>query len=110
MIPEKWQSIVGNIKDNFKLEDEGKTHIEDEGGLDIEYIVFDGPLGRMRLEYISKPVILDKKTTFSKRIGSETQIDYIYSGTEKTNTLIVYKWEEDKNDWTEIDAGSLGIK
>jgi hypothetical protein len=110
MIPEKWQSIVGNIKDNFKMEDEGKSHIEDEGGADIEYIVFAGPLGRMRLEFVSKPVILDKKTTFSKRIGSETQIDYVYSETEKTHTLIVYKWSDEKADWVEIDASSLGIK
>lgn len=107
MIPEKWQTLIGNIKDNFKMEEEGKFHIDDEGGADIEYIVFAGPLGRMRLEFVSKPVILDKKTTYSKRIGSETQVDYVYSETEKTHSLIVYKWEEGANDWVEIEAGSF---
>jgi hypothetical protein len=107
MIPEKWQILVGNIKDNFKMEEEGKFHIEDEGGADIEYIVFVGPLGKMRLEFVSKPVILNKKTSYSKRIGSETQVDYVYSETEKTYVLIVYKWDDDKNDWIEIEAGSF---
>lgn len=107
MMPEKWQSLIGNIKDNFKIEEEGKFRDEDEGGADIEFIVFAGPLGRMRLEFVSKPVIMDKKTTYSKRIGSETQVDYVYSETEKTHVLIVYKWEDDKNDWIEIEADSF---
>ena len=78
MQPEKWTIIKGNIKDNFKIEDEGSEHIDDEGGIDIEYIVFQSPLGKIRLEYITKPIVLDRKTTYSKRIGSETKIDYVY--------------------------------
>ncbi|RLC38956.1 hypothetical protein DRH27_00990 [Candidatus Falkowbacteria bacterium] len=104
---EKWKDVLGNIKDNFQVEDEGSIHLDDEGGVDIEYIVFKGPLGRMRLEFITKPVVLDKKMTYSKRIGSETKIDYVYSEDEKTNILNAYKWDEDKEDWAEIDASSF---
>lgn len=104
MLPEKWQEIVGNIKDNFKVEESGSEHLEDEGGADVEYIVFNGPLGRMRLEFVSKPVILDKKTKYSNRIGSETVIDYIYSQDEKTHKLKAYKWDEALNDWLEMEA------
>ena len=56
------------------------------------------------MEFISKPVVLDKKTTYSRRIGSETKVDYVYSDEEKSHTLIAYKWDEDLGDWTEIEA------
>lgn len=109
MTNEKWQNILGNIKDNFKYENESEEHLDDEGGVDIYSIEFQGPLGKMRLEYISKPVILDKKTTYSKRIGSETKVDYIYSETEKTGQLMVYKWDETQDDWVEIDAKNFNL-
>jgi hypothetical protein len=105
MMPERWQEIVGNIKDNLTVEDEGKEHLDDEGGVDVEYIIFQGPLGRMRLEFISKPVILDKKTTYSKRIGSDTKVDYVYSKDEKGYILKAYKWDEKQEEWVEIEEG-----
>ncbi len=107
MLPEKWQEIVGNIKDNFAVEENGKEHLEAEGGADVEYIVFNGPLGRIRLEFVSKPVILDKKTKYSNRIGSETVVDYIYSADEKSHKLKAYKWDEALNDWLEMEANKF---
>lgn len=101
---DRWKNTLDHIKENFKIDDQGSEHIDEEGGIDIDYIVFDGPLGRMRLEYVSRPVILDKKTTYSKRIGSETKIDYIYSETERSQQLIAYKWDEAEDDWVEMDG------
>ena len=107
MMPEKWESIKGNIKDNFSVLDEGSTHLEDEGGVDIEYIVFEGPLGKIRLEFIAQPVVMDKKTTYSKRIGSETAVEYVYSDTEKSYKMIAYKWSKDQDEWIEMETGSF---
>lgn len=107
MLPEKWENIKGNIKDNFTVEDEGEQHLEEEGGIDIEYIVFQGPLGKMRLEFVSKPIVLDKKTNYSKRIGSETMVNYVYSEAEKSYNLTAYKWSDDDEEWVEIDASSF---
>jgi hypothetical protein len=104
MIPEKWQSTIGNIKDKFVVEDEGELYIDEEGGIEIKFIEFEGPLGKMRLEYVSKPLIIDKKTNYSKRIGSETQVEYIYSNSEKTNQLMIYKWSDYDNDWEEMET------
>lgn len=106
MTPEKWTTILGNIKDNFQVEDEGREHIDEEGGVDVDFIVFQGSLGRMRLEFVQKPVVLDKKTTYSRRIGSETKVDYVYSE-EKSGTLNAYKWDEASEEWTEMDAGAF---
>ncbi len=107
MTPEKWQNILGNIKDSFTVKDEGTTHLDEEGGIDVEYIEFKGPLGRIRLEYITKPVVLGKKTLYSRRIGSDTAVDYVYSEDEKSYKLIAYKWDEDSNEWAEMDAGAF---
>lgn len=107
MLPEKWENVVGNIKDNFTINDEGKSHIDEEGGVDIEFIEFEGPLGLMRLEFISRPVVLDKKTIYSRRIGSDTKVDYVYSETEKSHKLIIYKWDDNENDWLEVDDKNL---
>jgi len=104
MTKEKWQSILGNIKDNFKVEDQGSEHVDDEGGVDIEFVIFNGPLGRMRLEFISKPVVLDKKTTYSKRIGSETKVDYVYSDSERVENMTAYKWSDDDEEWVEMES------
>lgn len=107
MMPEKWKTILGNIKDNFSVEDEGNFHIDEDGGVDIEYIEFNGPMGKIRLEFIIKPVILDKKTIYSNRIGSETKVNYVYSEDEKSHTLMAYKWSEESDDWEEMAANSF---
>lgn len=67
MTIEKWQEIVGNIKDNFQVEESGKEHFEDEGGTDVEYIVFNGPLGRMRLEFVPRMQLNSKKLKLDRK-------------------------------------------
>lgn len=104
---EKWQTIIGNIKDNFEVEDHGAQHLEDDGGTDIEYIVFRGPLGLMRLELVSRPVVVDKKVVFSKRIGSESKVDYVYDKEEKNRKMTAYKWDDNDDEWIEMDAGKF---
>ena len=107
MTPEKWEQIKGEIKDNFTVEENEKEHLEEQGGIDIEYIIFQGPLGKMKLEFVAKPVILDKKTNYSLRIGSESKVEYIYSETEKSYHLFAFKWNEEEQEWVEIDSQNL---
>ena len=107
MQEDKWKSTVGRIKDAFEVLNEGSEHIDDEGGVDIEYIEFIGPMGKMRLEFITKPVILDKKTSYSRRIGSDTNVEYVYSETEKSSKLDVYKLDEDSGEWEEMEATKM---
>lgn len=109
MIPEKWESIVGHIKDNFSVLEHEKFSSADDGGTEIEHIIFDGPLGRMKLEFIIRPIVLDKKTVFSRRVGSETKVEYVYSPDEKSYRLVPYKWDEDADDWREIDLKNFNL-
>ena len=102
MTIERWQDTLANIKDNLKVIEHKKEHIEDDGGADIEYIIFESPMGKMRLEFIIKPLVLDKKVNYSNRIGSEAKVDYVYSKDEKTHVFMAYKWED--GDWAECSA------
>ena len=104
MTKEKWTIVLGNVLDNFKILEHEKEFIDEEGGIDLEYVVFIGPLGKMRLEFIEKPIVLDKKTNYSNRIGSETGVEYVYSNTEKSTHLEVYKWSDEVDDWIEMEA------
>ncbi len=107
MTKEKWTSIVGNVLDNFQVLEHEKEFFDEEGGIDVEYLIFNGPLGKMRLEFIEKPIVLGKKTNYSNRIGSETGVEYVYSDTEKSSRLEVYKWSEENDDWLEVEAGKM---
>ncbi len=105
MQDEKWQDIIGRVQDDFEVLEHEIQELE-EGLVSVEYIVFNGPLGKMKLERISKPLILDKKAIGSKRIGSDTRVEYIYSDTEKTHAFNAYKWDDTNDDWVAMEAGS----
>lgn len=100
---------MGHVKDSFPVEETGEDHLDEEGGVDIEYVVFKGPLGKMKLEFISRPIVLDKKTIYSRRIGSETNVEYVYSQEEKSHKLKIYKWDDDQDEWVEIDAKNFSL-
>ena len=104
---ERWQNLVNDIKDKFEVEEHDNKHLDEMGGTDIEFIIFNSPLGKVKLEHIVKPVVLDKKTIYSQRIGSETSVEYVYSEDEKTSRLVAYKWDEIGDKWDEISADSF---
>jgi hypothetical protein len=104
MTPERWKEISSTAKDRFKVTNEGEEQIDEEGGINISFLEFESPMGKIRLEFVTKPVVTGKKTSYSKRIGSETQVEYQYSETETSSKLLTYKWDEDEGDWIEIES------
>lgn len=107
MTKEKWADVLSNILDNFEVLEHEKESYEEDGGVEIEYIVFLSPLGKVRLDFVEKAMVLGKKTNYSNRAGAETKIDYIYSPTEKTVHLEACLWSDDEDDWVEIDSGKF---
>jgi len=63
----------------------------------------------MKLARTTRPLVVDKKTHFSNRIGGGTHVEYIYSKTESTSRVRLYRWNEGKSDWDEVDAAELGV-
>jgi hypothetical protein len=107
MTKDRWDSILANIKSNFKVVEENSYFQERDGGIDVEMIVFEGPIGTMKLELLSKPLVIDKKVIYSNRIGSDAKVEYKYSDNEKSLKMKAYKWDEAHIDWIEIEAGNL---
>jgi len=104
MTDERWQTIIGQVKDNFEvIKHETQDLPETEGPGTVEYIEFKGPLGLMKLERSSRPLVLGKVTHGSKRIGSETTVQYNYSDTEKTHKFRAFKFDEVDAVWVEIE-------
>ena len=104
MTDEKWQETIGQIKDSFKVVEDVTEPLADGPG-EVEWIIFEGPLGRMKLERISKPVVTDEKALGSKRIGSDKTIIRHYSETERVYTLKAYRLDPDTDEWVEIEPG-----
>jgi len=102
MREEKWQDILGMIEEKYKLLNFKKEKIpEIKGGLK-EIVEFETPKGRFRLERITRPKVIDKKTIYSKRIGGEVKVEYLYSQEEKTSQLKAFYWDDQKKEWFEI--------
>lgn len=109
MTPDKWQQIKGQLQDTFKDVDIKVEPLE-EGPGEKEIILFTGSLGKMRLEYITRPVVADRITHGSRRIGSHTEVEYVYSDSEFSHELKAFKWDETSDDWLAIDMkGSFTI-
>lgn len=103
MTIEKWQEIKDKIKSNFQIINED-CESNEERREDIEMIEFNGPMGKMKVEWITRPKVIDKKTQYSNRIGSSVSVDYVYSQDEVTHIFKVYQWNAAAEDWQEIKA------
>ena len=104
MTAERWQEIKFHIKENFGIEDEYEVDLDP--GL-AEVIQFTGPRGKMLARFVTRPKLLDKKTSFSNRVGSNVKVDYVYSPDETASHVEMYSWSEQKDDWVKLDSESL---
>ena len=110
MTDERWENIIGRIKDKFEGIDQRTEDLPEEAGPGtVEIVEFKGPLGQMKLERTTQPLVIDKKTIGSRRIGSDTTVEYIYSDTEKIHRFKAYRLDPDNEVWVEMkmDRGEM---
>ncbi len=86
MTDEKWQDLVGRIKDTFSVIDE-RTEPLTSGPGEEQCVIFASPQGTMKLERILRPILLDTHAIASKRIGSSVTVTKEYSETERSSTV-----------------------
>jgi hypothetical protein len=106
MTLEKWQDIKSMVKDKFKniIESIEPIYINSEPNGEKDILIFDSPLGKTKLEFIKKAVILDKKEFYSKRMGSDSRTEYTLSDNEFSYKMDVYTWNTNIDDWDKIDS------
>jgi len=109
MSPEKWEELIYLVEEKFGIDDrhtESFVVEETHDGKQImgerEVVEFCGPLGKTKMEKTSQPKLIDKRVMASKRIGSRSVIDYVYSPTEKSEHVKFYRWDEATGQWAEI--------
>ena len=105
MTRDKWLDLKEKVEGKFQVEKFEKYEPGDVPGACIEELIFSSPLGKIKLEWNSKPRMLAEKTKYSRRIGGQVAVEKVYSDTEKAEFLKVYKWELDR--WQEISVGDF---
>ena len=108
MTNEKWQELVGRIQDQFQVISHDKEP-RPEGEGTVESIVFQNPLGRLKLERTVYHKIIGERGMGSKRIGGDVQIQKIRSADEVIDFLEGFKWNEATEAWDEIKPEQLGL-
>jgi hypothetical protein len=104
MNSERWQEVKKQIQQNFSVLDDYDEDLEP--GI-AEVLEFEGPQGQMKVKYVTRPKLLDKKTSYSNRIGSGVDVKYVFSDDEFVSHLEVYVMSAETNDWQKIEAQSL---
>ena len=98
---DKWKDIKAKVLEKFEVVHQEELIDEDEHGTK-EILDFQGPLGLIRLEFSIRDLIIDKHTNYSNRIGSDVQVEYVYSDDEKTYKLKIYQ-KKGENEWEEME-------
>jgi hypothetical protein len=102
----KWEALLDQIERLFGfLEHEHEEYPERH--LKVETVVFDGASGRMKLERSVRPVILDKRTSFTKRAGSDVSVEYVFSEDEFVDTVKLYRWDRLAREWRQMEIADL---
>jgi hypothetical protein len=106
MTDEKWELLVEQIRRKFKVTEENIGEPDPRDKAVREVIVFDGPTGPMKLERVTRPLVLEKKPIYSHRSAGGVNYEYVLHPTEKTHREALFRWEA--NGWTEMDLSAIG--
>jgi len=101
---ERWYSLLDDLEEKLEFENRGEQ--PGRGRATVEWVTFKRPQGLMKLERTSRPLVLDRKVRYSKRIGGESEEELILSDTEKTYRVTLYAWRE-SGGWEEVDFRAL---
>lgn len=114
MNEDRWEQIIYKIEEKFGLENRWTEEFEVEEthrGEKImgsrEIVEFNSPLGKIQIERISRPKIIDKKILSSKRIGNRAVVDYIYSDEVRVSQTKFKKYNPDSQLWEEMDSANF---
>jgi hypothetical protein len=110
---DKWEQLKESLKQKFEIESEGTEDLtmETQDGKVVkgsaDFLVMQTPMGKVKLAFEKKPVVLNKKTIFSHRAGQAARNEYEFSETEFSYKLKAYKWDDIDEEWDEIDADNF---
>ncbi len=110
MTDDRWQDLKDSIKEKFGILEEGSEPdiMADDVGNEIkgvrEFVVFNGPGGKMKVERTKRPMIIEKKQHYHKTQAGKALTEYVVSDTETTQKTEVFTWDDLAGEWKEIDT------
>jgi hypothetical protein len=114
MTDEKWGDLKFMVEQKFGLDEHYSEPYYEQGEAetrvkrgDREILIFTTPAGRMRVERISRPLVLDKKFNYHKGSAGAAQIEYVYSDTEKTQSVQAFR--EVDGEWQPVETSLPGL-
>lgn len=106
MTDQRWEQVVQLIQQHMTVEEHERGELENEPGT-VEWYVFSGPAGRMRLERYVRPRVTGSHMITSRRAGAGGREEKEYSKSETVSFIKLWKMEN--NEWTEIDPSVLSV-
>ncbi len=115
MTDEKWNELIERAKQKFA---DVSAYTEDllvatgegeqkQGTRDV--LEFSTPLGNFRIVRENKPVLLEKKMHFSHRQGQAAHSEYLFSDTEFTHKVFIYKEDPRSGEFDKVDPENIGF-
>ncbi|HEX5430067.1 MAG TPA: hypothetical protein VFX17_03265 [Patescibacteria group bacterium] len=110
---DKWEQLKEELGRKFQVLEEAAedlTVATSDGEVlngKADVVIFETPIGRVKLAFESHPVVLGKKEIYSHQQGKAARTEYQFSDTEFSHKLKAYKWDDVDDDWKEIDAGNF---
>jgi hypothetical protein len=111
---DKWGELKESLKKKFEIEEEGREDlvVDTQDGEVLkgtaDFLIMATPIGRVKLAFETKPLVLSKKFISSHRAGQAARTEYDMSDSEFTYKLKAYKWNDIDETWNEIDAEHFG--
>lgn len=106
MNDQRWEEVLRRLDKHFGDLEFDETEDEETQAV-TESVVWTSPQGRMKLARTTRPLVVDKKLHYSNRAGGGTHVEYVFSKTETSSRIRLFRWSDPLNDWEEIDASAL---
>jgi hypothetical protein len=106
-----WDKLIDAIDIKCGIDRHGKSErpLEDKPELteQIQFIEFERDGSKYRLERITGPAIIDRKTHFTHRAGAANRIENIYDSEEKMHKIRLF--QEISGEWEERPIDTLQL-
>lgn len=98
----RWSELIDKLESSFTILDRGREELENVPHGVIDFLIFEGPAGKMMVERTTKPKTLGEKSFGGSKYGAGSNVEKIYSDSETVSTIQVYK--EIGGEWEPIEV------
>ncbi len=106
-----WERLTDAIDTKLGIDKHGRLEraIENRPDLTekVQFIEFERDGTRFKLEHITGPAIVDRKTHYSARPGAANRVEVIYDTHELAQRVEFFR--DNNGDWSKLDPSALQL-